>query len=120
MPRGRPTKSQIRQNIVEILHYMGEGYGYEISKIYNEIFSPVTQRSVYYHLKKGIQTKEIRLHKIEVERGDFTWGSLVEKVYYTLGKQANPQGEIRVKHYLEKRTVKKATKKPFLKKVFTK
>ena len=121
MPRGRPTKSQIRQNIVEILHYLGEGYGYEISKIYNEIFSPVTQRSIYYHLRKGIQTKEIRLHKVEVEKGDFTWGNMVEKVYYTLGKAANPKGEDRVKNFLDKRNIKKQTsKRKFLRKMFKK
>lgn len=102
MKRGRPVKSLIRQNIIEILYYLGPGYGYRIAKIYNEIFPQVTQRSIYYHLRKGVQTKEIELHKIEQEKGEFSWGSVVEKIYYTMGSKAQPKGEERVKEFLEK------------------
>ena len=102
MKRGRPLKSPIRQNIVEILHYLGMGYGYEVSKIYNEVFPAVTQRSIYYHLRKGIQTGEIRLHKVEQEKGEFSWGQIVEKTYYTTGKAANPKGIPRVKEFIKK------------------
>lgn len=100
MKRGRPTRSQIRQNIVEILFHLGKGYGYQISKIYNAVFPKVTQRSVYYHLRKGILTQEIELHKIEQEQGDFSWGNSVEKIYYSLGKSAAPKGEERIKSAL--------------------
>lgn len=100
MVKGRPVKSQIRQNIVEILHYLGEGYGYQIAKMYNEIFPAVTQRSIYYHLRKGISTKEIEMPKIEQEKGNFSWGTMVEKKYYVLGKNAEPKGEKRVKEFL--------------------
>ena len=41
MPRGRPVKSQIRQNIIEILFYLKQGYGYNIAKVYNDIFPQV-------------------------------------------------------------------------------
>lgn len=102
MKRGRPTRSQIRQNIIEILYYLNRGYGYQICKIYNELFPIVTQRSIYYHLKKGIETKEIELQKIEVETGSFSWGDSVEKRYYMLGKSAQPKGEARVKEFLNK------------------
>ena len=102
MVKGRPIKSQIWQNIVEILHYLGEGYGYQVAKIYNEIFPSATQRSIYYNLQKGILTKEIVVHKIEEEQGEFSWGSVVEKKYYALGKNAEPKGEKRVKEYLFK------------------
>ena len=102
MVKGRPPKSVIRQNVVEILNYLQKGYGYQIAKIYNEIFPLVTQRSIYYHLRKGVSTKEIRVHKVEVEEGEFSWGSTVEKIYYTLGEEANPQGEERVKKFLKK------------------
>ncbi len=100
MKRGRPVRSQIRQNIVEILHYLGEGYGYKICKIYNEVFPVVTQRSIYYHLRKGIMTKEIAVHKIEQEQGKFSWGPVVEKIYYSLGSNAQPQGLARVKEFV--------------------
>lgn len=119
--RGRPTKSVIRQNVIEILYYLGEGYGYEISKIYNEVFPEVTQRSIYYHLRKGIETKEIRQNKIEQERGDFSWGSMAEKTYYSLGKAANPKGDLRIKEFLERfRKSKKVESGSFLKKIFKK
>ena len=103
MKRGRPLRSQIRQNIVEILHYLPKGYGYQISKVYQELFPRVTQRVIYYHLRKGIQTKEIVMHSVEHEKGDFSWGTSVEKVYYSLGTLADPKGERRVKEFLEKR-----------------
>ena len=101
MVKGRPIKSKIRQNIVEILHYLGEGYGYQVAKMYNEIFPPATQRSIYYNLQKGLLTKEIAVHKIEEEQGEFSWGSVVEKKYYSLGKNAEPKGEKRVKGYID-------------------
>jgi hypothetical protein len=102
MPRGRPVKSEIRQNIIEILYFMGEGYGYQVAKIYNEIFPEVTQRSVYYHLRKGVQTEELEVHRVKVEKGDFSWGDTVEKIYYSLGSQAEPRGKKRVRKHLEK------------------
>ena len=101
MKGGRPIRSTIRQNVVEILSHMGKGYGYEISKIYNKIFPAVTQRSVYYHLKKGIETQEIEIHKIEQEQGNFSWGKSVEKTYYALGKNAQPRGDDRIKEFLQ-------------------
>ncbi len=107
MKRGRPTKSQIRQGVVEILHHLGRGYGYEISKIYNEVFRPVTQRSVYYHLRKGLQTGEIAIEKREQQQGNFSWGSTVEKTYYRLGSLAAPQGNRQVREFLEKWQQKK-------------
>ncbi len=102
MVRGRPTKSVIRQNIIEILHYLGEGYGYDLAKIYNEIFAPVTMRSIYYHLRKGVQTNEFIIHRIQKEKGDFSWGETAEKIYYTFGANANPQGLKRVEDFLAK------------------
>src|SRR3989344_2303241 len=102
MKRGRPVKSQIRQNIVEILYHLKKGYGYQIAKLYNEIFSPVTQRSIYYHLRKGIETKEIEVHQIQQEEGNFSWGKMVEKIYYTLGGTAEPKGEKQVQEHIQR------------------
>ncbi len=102
MKRGRPTGSSIRQNILEILYHLGRGYGYEIAKIYNGIFPQVTQRSIYYHLRKGLQTGEIAVHKVEREKGSFSWGDSVEKTYYMLSSMATPQGKAQVKEFLQK------------------
>ncbi|MBI4147378.1 hypothetical protein HY494_01870 [Candidatus Woesearchaeota archaeon] len=111
MVKGRPIKSKIRQNIVEILHYLDEGYGYQIAKMYNEIFPTATQRSIYYNLQKGLLTKEIQVHQIKEEKGDFSWGSMVEKKYYSLGKNAEPTGEKRVQDFLKKYKTEASTSK---------
>lgn len=100
MVRGRPVKSQVRQNILEILYYLKQGYGYQISRIYNEVFPQVTQRLIYYHLRKGILTGEIIVQRVEQEKGNFSWGGIVEKTYYTLGSQAIVRQDARVKEFL--------------------
>ena len=51
--RGRPVSSNIRDNVAEILYFMGKGYGYDIYKVYVNVFPKVTLRSIYYHLRKG-------------------------------------------------------------------
>ncbi len=99
--RGRPVKSQIRQNIVDILYFLGEGYGYEIYKIYREVFPKCTQKSIYYHLKKGVALGEFIVKKIEKEKGEFSWGSEVEKTYYSLGPNAKPTMNPQVKEVVE-------------------
>ncbi len=103
MPRGRPLKSQIRQNIVEILYFMKEGYGYDICKVYMNIFPKVTMRSIYYHLNKGINTKEFKISQVKVEQGNYSWGKTVEKTYYALGEAAKPSINQRVKEYFDKK-----------------
>ncbi len=108
MVRGRPVKSNIRQNIVEILYFLGKGYAYEIHKIYVELFPAVTMRSVYYHLKKGVQTKEFLVKDIKKETGDYSWGSEAEKIYYCLGPLANPRLLPNVKEYLDKKKLTKS------------
>lgn len=102
MKKGRPCQSVIRQNILEILYFLGKGYGYQISKVYNRVFAKVSQRSIYYHLRKGVSLGELELNKIEQEEGDFSWGKIAEKRYYSLGKKARPKGELRVKEFLDK------------------
>ena len=99
--RGRPYNSEIRRNIIEILFYLREGYGYEISKLYNKIFPKVTMRSIYYHLRKGITLKEIKMKEVKLEKGNYSWGSTVEKIYYSLGENAHPEGKEEVKKTVE-------------------
>lgn len=100
MPRGRPVKSIIRQNIVEILFVMEKAYGYRIHKIYNEIFQPCTREVIYYNLKKGVLLGEFVIDEIKKETGDYSWGQTVEKIYYKLGPNAQPKGEKRVQEYV--------------------
>ena len=104
MPKGRPIKSEIRQNIVEILFFMKQGYGYNIYKAYIAIFPKVTMRSIYYHLKKGVSLEEFKVDKVEKEKGDYSWGGEAEKIYYALGDKAKPTANEKVKEYFEKKS----------------
>jgi len=89
MPRGRPTGSQIRQNIIDLLGTIQKPlYGYQLHKIYIQLFVPCTREVIYYHLKKGVQLEEIKLQSIRQEKGEFSWGVIVEKRYYGLGSRA--------------------------------
>ena len=105
MKKGRPVKSEIRQNIVEILFFMKEGYGYGIYKAYVAIFPKVTMRSIYYHLKKGISLNEFKVSRIEKEKGDYSWGGEAEKIYYSLGSNAKPLGNEKAKEYFDKKKI---------------
>lgn len=90
--RGRPVKSIIRQNIVELLAAMGQGYGYELYKNYVKVYNTkATIRSIYYHLDKGVETGEFVLHNIETGRGNYSWGSEVKRVIFKLGPNATPK-----------------------------
>ena len=101
--RGRPTKSEIRQNIIEFLFVMKRGYGYDIYRAYKEIFPIVTMRSIYYHLKKGTDLREFKVQEIQLEKGDYSWGTEAEKTYYTLGEQASPIGDKRVEEFFSRK-----------------
>ena len=101
MKRGRPTRSKIRQNIVEILYFMKKGYGYEIYKAYKNIFPKATMRVIYYHLKKGVETGEFKVEEVKQEKGDYSWGGQAEKVYYALGKNAKPMVDKKVDKWFE-------------------
>ena len=100
--RGRPVNSIIRQNMIELLYYLGKAYGYDLYKYYVEIFPKVTLRSIYYHLRKGIDLGEFEIEKIEKEKGNYSWGEMAEKIYYKLGSNANAKGNLRVKKLIEK------------------
>ena len=102
MPSGRPPRSTIRQNIVEILYCKGEAYGYEICQLYNAIFPAVSMRSIYYNLAKGVELKEFKVTKVTHEKGDYSWGSEAEKTYYGLDANAAPRLNQKVKRYLER------------------
>ena len=103
MPRGRPTKSQIRQNIIELLAVMGRGYGYEIHKIYVQIFPSCTREVVYYHLRKGVKLGEFEVEEVRQEAGEYSWGTTVQKTYYKLGPKATPAGDDRVNAFFAKK-----------------
>jgi len=100
--RGRPIKSEIRQNIIDILFYLKKGYGYEISKIYMHLFPKCTKEVIYYHLRKGVDLSEFEVVNIVSEKGQFSWGNTATKKYYRLGTEAMPRPNKRVEEYLKR------------------
>src|SRR3989344_5872746 len=103
MKRGRPFGSQVRQNIVDILHHMKRGYGYDIFKVYKAIFPLVTNLVIYYHLSRGKQLDIFKVDKVQIESGNYSWGNKAEKIYYSLGSKAKPTSNAKVKEYLDKK-----------------
>ena len=103
MPRGRPIKSPIRQALVEILFFVKKAYGYELYKVDDALFPKATLRAVYYNLRKGVQLGEFKVNTVQSEKGDYSWGTEAEKIYYELGENAKPAGDMKVKEYFEKK-----------------
>ena len=89
MARGRPIKTEIREKIASILSQTGCAYGYEIYKLYKEMFEPVSLRNIYYNLKKGTSTGEFIILEAKRESGEYTWGTESEHIYYGLGPYAS-------------------------------
>lgn len=79
MQRGRPVKSEIRQNIIEILAVAGKAYGYLIHKWYNQIFPQCTRENVYYNLRKGVVLGELKIDEIKQEKGIIPGEQLLRK-----------------------------------------
>lgn len=101
MARGRPPKSQVRENLIEVLHVLKKAYGYELFKAYVEVFPAVTMRTIYYHLHKGTELGLFKVKKVQVELGDYSWGPDAEKVYYIIGPKAMPKKTARVRTALK-------------------
>ncbi|MBI2573345.1 hypothetical protein HYV86_05775 [Candidatus Woesearchaeota archaeon] len=121
MPSGRPCKSEVRDRIATILFYLDTAYGYQVARIYNEIYPQVTQRLIYYHLWKGTQTSEFVVDDIKEEKGDYSWGSTVEKTYYSLAAGMNPKEDKKVEALLKqwKKESKEGELQPRSRSVFT-
>jgi hypothetical protein len=105
--QGRPIGSKVRQNLVEILYFYKHLHGYDLYKIYKELYHPVTMRLIYYHMKKGVDTGEFKVYKVDKKIGTYSWGGTSENILYELGPGANPMIEPRVKVYWEKNMEKK-------------
>ncbi|MGV8171189.1 MAG: hypothetical protein ACP5OA_00675 [Candidatus Woesearchaeota archaeon] len=99
--QGRPIGSKVRQNIVEILYFYKQLHGYDMYKIYKELYPPVTMRLIYYHLKKGLDTGEFKVQRVDRKAGKYSWGGISENIIYVLGQSANPMIEPHVKLYWE-------------------
>ena len=100
--RGRPANSAIRDNITELLYLLGPSYGYDLYKQYRKACGQVSLRSIYYHLKKGQELGLFKPMSIEKKKGNFSWGSVVERRLFGLTKKAKPKGDTKIKANLNK------------------
>jgi len=83
--RGRPVGSLIRQRILKIIKESTiPMYGYQIFSKYKKQYPKVSMRLVYYHIKKSLSLGEIKVVKIKKEKGKYSWGGEVERVYYSI------------------------------------
>lgn len=109
--KGRPLKSIVRQRIANILSHLGSAYGYQIYQLYVQVYPPVTMRNIYYHLNKGVQTNEFEV-EVKEEKGDYSWGSEVERKYFRLGPNAKTFTDDRIQKLLDQqKNTKKSSKK---------
>ena len=100
--RGRPLGSEVRRNIIDILKHMGKAYGYQIHKVYKEIFTPVTLRTIYYHLNKAQKLGLVKVENIQTTDGSYSWGTTAVKRFYSLTNKANPRNNKSVENYFNK------------------
>ena len=85
--RGRPARSIIRDNLAKILFVVGECYGYRAFLIYRRVFGPVSIRSIYYNLDKGVLLEEFEIVRTERAEGTFSWGKISDRNYYALKRR---------------------------------
>ncbi len=85
---GRPVGSRIRQNMLEIIFFLNKVHGYKLYLMYQTVYGKVAQKSIYYNLRKGVDTGEIDIDSAVREKGDFSWGDVAMKTYYKLGPNA--------------------------------
>jgi len=99
--RGREVGSQIRDNLIELLYFIGESYGYDLYKVYLKVYGRVSLRSVYYHLNKGKELGEFKVSGVKIIEGDYSWGTGVKRILYSLGDNARPKASVEIKQKID-------------------
>ena len=100
MPRGRPSISPVRDKLAEMLFIAGKMTAYDAHKHYIQIFAATSRRNVYYQLQKGETLGIFKKEAIE-ERGDYSWGDQVRKIYYSLKSKDDIQVNIAIKKHFD-------------------
>ncbi len=94
---GRKPNSSIRKNLVEILFFLKEAYGYQLYKIYSYVFEKkISIRSIYYNLTKGVELGVFKIKDVQEASGDYSWGNNVQRIIFSLGKEAHPEGSEKI------------------------
>ena len=98
--RGRPSKSIVRDRLAEMLFIVGKMTAYDAHKHYIKIFASTSRRNVYYQLEKGEEQNIFNKDVVE-EKGDFSWGSISRKIYYSLKSTEGIQINKLIKKYFD-------------------
>ena len=85
-----------------MLYFLGPSYGYNIYKQYRKACGQVSLRSIYHHLKKGQELGVFKPISVEKKKGNFSWGSVVERRLFGLTGKAKPKNNARIKQALNK------------------
>ena len=100
--RGRSLGSPIRDNLIELINYLGPSYGYILFKNYKKVWGNVSLRSIYHHLAKGVELGLFEVKGVEKIEGDYSWGSGVQRTVYKLTSDANIKKDPLIKEKLGK------------------
>ena len=103
--KGRPFKSNTRQNIEKILATMGMGYGYLVYKIYRKAYEKTSLRNIYYHLHTGVKLGEFIEIGSEEGKGDYTWGGKTERKIYTRGPNASQEKDPKAEEVMKELSI---------------
>jgi hypothetical protein len=106
MKRGRPSKSVVREHLKEVLFLGGTMTAYEAHKHYIKLFAATTQRNVYYQLEKGLELSEFIFEEVE-EEGEYSWGRIARKKYYSLAKNIKPNFSKESYNYFQEQKMNK-------------
>lgn len=115
--RGRPLKTETREKIASILAAVGQSYGYELYKFYEQVFGKINLRNLYYNIKKGLELGEFIIVDIRQEVGSYTWGGATQHIYYAVGPYARTYATTDRQKELLKNLPQKETKIDWLKEV---
>ena len=86
--RGRPKGSRTRDHVGEILSVIERGTGYDVYRIFRDVYGPITSRAIYYNLHQGVLLDQFEYDGVTVESGEYSWGGKAEKKYYKPGRKA--------------------------------
>ena len=53
--------------------------------------------------KEGVALEEIGIEEVKDEKGEYSWGDSVRKIYYKLGPKASPKMDPKVQDFFEKK-----------------
>lgn len=95
MPR---VKSIVRARLAEMLFVAGKLTAYDAHKHYLKLFGPVSQRNVYYQLERGAKLEQFERIELE-EKGEYSWGTVSRKVYYSLKSKEGIVLDTKVREY---------------------